>query len=183
MIKMVFEKNISILMASLVFFLAGCSYNQYGFPGTISSKTMDTPCARITTLKAYGIHIYTKPSIGIHCGVIEREMVCPVLYKDKYHSGWAQWAISSGVSLKTDTNEIEYHDKPIQINTQRVGIGLDISAYFFSGILGLNHKRVIQAGSTDSFVFYYNNINPLMLDTCGVIAIENKGGENGKQGF
>lgn len=167
--------------------LWGCSLNHYGIPGTVIRHEVMAEYGKKVVVEAYGIHLYTDPNPGIQLGVREAELIYPVVCTSfdpkRYQSCLKSLGPSSIKNCCSDStdktkqtaDQIIYHTIPIQINTQRVGIGLDISPYALSGSIGLSRKRVVRAKSKDSFIFYYNNTNGTVPNEYGTVIIRNKG--------
>lgn len=159
---------------------AGCSFNQHGIPKAMRENDT-TPCGRRVTLKAYGLHFYTQPELGVHLGVLEREMIFPVL-SDLKPPGTADSGGTAVISrggghdlckyLCNSVGEVFYDKSPVHTDTQRVGIGLTISPRVISGVLGLNRKREVRMKSGQSFIFYYDNTRPGTPDYCSFMYSE-----------
>lgn len=134
------------------FIFNGCSINNYGIDGILDQEVNVTASAKIVSTKAKGIYLYTKPVIGIQIGYIERDLIFPVLTYEPLYC--ASKLLKNGPLVPGDT-QTDFIEKPVLIETERVGVGMELSLYLFTGNLGINRTRMVRIEADSSFSMYY----------------------------
>jgi hypothetical protein len=129
---------ITIIMA--IISCAGCSVNGFGFPGSVEEQTTSTNMARVVTIKARGLHLYTQESFGIQLGYIERVLIYPVLTNNIQLC--TVRLLNDSMDAPSYVGEFIYSNDAIQVKKQAYGLGFEMSAYTFSANIGVVSRLV-----------------------------------------
>ncbi len=143
-----------LVAAAFALSLGGCSVNQWGVPGSITAITDESENGKTVNTSASGLHIYTEPYWGVHIGVIQTSLIYPVANSDP--SGCVGVALGEAAVAGVDKAPVEYADRPILIDYDSKGLGVELAPYRFSFSLGLSHRRAVQVSADENFSFFYD---------------------------
>lgn len=135
--------------------LSGCSVNSFGPGFAVRQDVHELPGARIVTIHARGLHLYTHEGIGAHLGSSYRQFFYPLLDADAALCLAAVLGSAGTAAEPRAAAPARYATQPVVSRIRQSGLGLGYDAHALSLRLGLRSTLYTRLDPDSDTVLWY----------------------------
>lgn len=148
--------------------LCGCSVNSFGPAFAVHTETRYLPGARLVTIRASGLHVYTHEGFGAQLGTSVRQHLYPLVSANPDTCLVQAFATESA---SEESDPVHYGDVPVVSALRSSGLGFEFGNAAFTANLGARTRILTRIDpALDTVVWYQHDPAAPLSRPCATIS-------------